>query len=125
MPSSDFLSIDLLPCPFCGGAAQRVDNGPTKAQLERIVGWDGDCDDGGSFIECTRCHASTRGRQIGEHEDGRIFHRPTEAQAEEVRSVRAIEQRVCDILRNWFAGMGPYEAAARDVIDAVLKEAKP
>ncbi len=36
---------DLLPCPFCGGAAERVDNCPTK--------------DGGSFIRCTQCDAST------------------------------------------------------------------
>ncbi len=33
---------DLKPCPFCGGAAERTET-----------------DDGGSFIRCTRCDAST------------------------------------------------------------------
>ena len=51
--------IDLLPCPFCGGAAERVDNGPTKEQMQNTLSWGGDVDDGGSFIHCTRCDAST------------------------------------------------------------------
>lgn len=43
------MSEDLKPCPFCGGPAHRVDN--RVAVGERT--------DGGSFIECTQCHAST------------------------------------------------------------------
>lgn len=50
---------DLLPCPFCGGEAARVDNGPTKEQMQQALSWGGDADDGGSFIHCTRCDAST------------------------------------------------------------------
>lgn len=50
---------DLLPCPFCGGEAKRGDNGPTKEQLANGLSWGGDFDDGGSFIECQSCHAST------------------------------------------------------------------
>lgn len=50
---------DLLPCPFCGGEAKRGYNGPTKEQLANGLSWGQDFDDGGSFIECTKCHAST------------------------------------------------------------------
>lgn len=53
------MSTELLPCPFCGGEAKRVDNGPTKEQIQHAVSWGQDFDDGGSFIECTKCHAST------------------------------------------------------------------
>ena len=49
----------LLPCPFCGGEAERVDNGPTKEQMQNVLSWGGDADDGGSFIRCKRCDAST------------------------------------------------------------------
>lgn len=37
----------LLPCPFCGGAAERIDFGPGDAENE-----------GGSCIACTRCQSS-------------------------------------------------------------------
>lgn len=50
---------DLLPCPFCGGMAERVDNGPTKEQVQHAISWGQDFDDGGSFIRCTSCDAST------------------------------------------------------------------
>lgn len=50
---------DLLPCPFCGGDAERGFNGPTKEQLANSLSWGQDVDDGGSFIECQSCHAST------------------------------------------------------------------
>ncbi len=36
----------LLPCPFCGGVAQRFDDHDT-----------GSINEGMSCIECTRCHA--------------------------------------------------------------------
>lgn len=49
----------LLPCPFCGGEAERVDNGPTKEQMQNVLSWGGDADDGGSFIHCKKCDAST------------------------------------------------------------------
>lgn len=49
----------LLPCPFCGGAAERVNNGPTKAEIQTALSWGQDADDGGSFIRCTRCDAAT------------------------------------------------------------------
>lgn len=39
--------IDLLPCPFCGGSAARLD-------IEAV---DGEPNAGGSCIECTRCGA--------------------------------------------------------------------
>lgn len=39
---------ELLPCPFCGGDAQRFDCDRTSEGNE-----------GGSGIECKRCHAST------------------------------------------------------------------
>lgn len=38
---------ELLPCPFCGGDAERIDFGPGDAE-----------NDGGSCIACKRCHAS-------------------------------------------------------------------
>lgn len=50
---------DLLPCPFCGGVAERVDNGPTQKQVAYAHSWGDDVDDGGSFIHCTRCDASS------------------------------------------------------------------
>lgn len=49
----------LRDCPFCGGQAERVDNGPTKEQMQNALSWGQDCDDGGSFIRCTRCDAAT------------------------------------------------------------------
>ena len=39
---------DLLPCPFCGGAAERID----------VPGDDGTENAGGSCIQCNRCAAS-------------------------------------------------------------------
>jgi Lar family restriction alleviation protein len=42
--------INLLPCPFCGGEAERIDI-PDKD--------DGDCNAGGSCIQCKNCLAST------------------------------------------------------------------
>lgn len=53
------MSETLKPCPFCGGEAARVDNGPTAAQLANGLSWGQDFDDGGSFIHCTRCDASS------------------------------------------------------------------
>lgn len=53
------MADDLLPCPFCGGPAERVNNGPTAAQVQYAVSWGEDVNDGGSFIHCTRCDAST------------------------------------------------------------------
>lgn len=53
------MSTDLLDCPFCGGEAERVDNGPTKAELQNALSWGGDVDDGGLFIRCKSCDAST------------------------------------------------------------------
>lgn len=50
---------DLLPCPFCGGRAERIDNGPTSLQVANGLSWGQDFDNGGSFIHCTRCDAST------------------------------------------------------------------
>lgn len=38
---------DLLPCPFCGGRAERIDFGPGDAENE-----------GGSCIACTGCQSS-------------------------------------------------------------------
>ncbi len=38
---------DLLPCPFCGAPAERIDFGPGDAENE-----------GGSCIACTRCQSS-------------------------------------------------------------------
>lgn len=38
---------ELLPCPFCGGEAERIDFGPDNADNE-----------GGSCIACRRCQAS-------------------------------------------------------------------
>ena len=38
---------ELLPCPFCGGPAARIDFGPEDAENE-----------GGSCIACTRCQSS-------------------------------------------------------------------
>lgn len=49
----------LLDCPFCGGKAERVDNGPTKAEVQHAISWGEDVDDGGSFIHCVDCDAST------------------------------------------------------------------
>ncbi|HNC23756.1 MAG TPA: Lar family restriction alleviation protein [Opitutaceae bacterium] len=40
----------LLPCPFCGGEAERVDV-PAEADYDDGAG--------GSFIQCRRCVAST------------------------------------------------------------------
>lgn len=37
----------LLPCPFCGGEAARIDFGPCDAENE-----------GGSCVSCTKCQAS-------------------------------------------------------------------
>ena len=39
--------IELLPCPFCGAPAERIDFGPSDAENE-----------GGSCIACTRCQSS-------------------------------------------------------------------
>lgn len=50
---------DLRECPFCGGSAERVDNLPTNEQVQNALSWGQDYDDGGSFIHCTRCDAST------------------------------------------------------------------
>ena len=50
---------NLKPCPFCGGDAKRVDNVPTKEQLAAGLACGQDFDDGGSFIECTKCNNST------------------------------------------------------------------
>lgn len=50
---------ELAPCPFCGGRAERVDNGPSKEQIAHLISWGQDCDDGGFFIHCTKCDAST------------------------------------------------------------------
>ena len=50
---------ELLPCPFCGGVAECVDNGPTREQVQYAKSWGDDCDDGGSFIHCTVCDASS------------------------------------------------------------------
>lgn len=52
-------ALELLPCPFCGGEAHRGYNGPTKEQVAYAIGWGEDLDDGGSFIECMKCQAST------------------------------------------------------------------
>lgn len=38
---------ELLPCPFCGGDAERIDFGPGDTE-----------NDGGSCIACKRCQAS-------------------------------------------------------------------
>jgi Lar family restriction alleviation protein len=51
--------MTLKPCPFCGGEAERLNNGPTKEQMAHALSWGGDADDGGSFIHCKRCDAST------------------------------------------------------------------
>lgn len=40
---------ELLPCPFCGGTAER---GDVPADIE-------DDNAGGSYIQCTKCAAST------------------------------------------------------------------
>ena len=53
------MAFDLLDCPFCGGDAERVDNGPTKEQVQHAVSWGEDLDDGGSYIRCTTCDAAT------------------------------------------------------------------
>ncbi len=39
--------VKLLPCPFCGGPAERLDFGPGDAENA-----------GGSCIACTRCQSS-------------------------------------------------------------------
>jgi len=39
--------VELLPCPFCGGDAERIDFGPGSGDNE-----------GGSCIACTRCQSS-------------------------------------------------------------------
>ena len=52
-------SAALKPCPFCGGEAKRVDNLSNKEQLAAGIARGQDFDDGGSFIECTKCGNST------------------------------------------------------------------
>jgi Lar family restriction alleviation protein len=46
----DLETGELLPCPFCGGEAERIDFEDEEVEPDNI---------GGSCISCTQCHVST------------------------------------------------------------------
>lgn len=99
----------LLPCPFCGGEAERVDNGPTAHQAQIARSWGDDVYDGGSFIRCTACDAATtihyERRENLTSDWNRRVHYKREALAKNLAKLDNV------ILRDIWSTVGPEEDA--------------
>ncbi|MGY3359719.1 Lar family restriction alleviation protein [Bradyrhizobium sp. GM0.4] len=104
--------MGLLPCPFCGGEADRQD-------IEAI---DGDDNPGGSYIECTACGACTqihygRKENLIDSWNSRKWHLSEQQQFSDAASVT--EDEFEEFLYNSCGYMN--EEKSRDAARAILQ----